>query len=115
MTDVAMIVACIRRYREHCMAPHSHQPLKVIRPADIVWPIPVEERIAMLLEDAVRSALRGKVRDIGWKAFTAGGLAKMQKAAAAVEDAMPDCQSFAGSTLDHWWDGIGSGRDQWTA
>ena len=106
--EVDLIVGCLERYREHDAAPSLSGSLPITSPAEIVWPIPVGDQLASLLADPIRSALRGRVRDIGWRIFTRDGLSGMHAAMGEVEQAMPDCPSWAGSTLDHWWNGIGS-------
>ena len=114
----AMIAACLARYRQHCIEQDEQDradraagkplpPLQVLTIEDLMRERPLEERVANLLSDPLRSALRGKVREYGWRIWIEGGLDAMQKASDAVEDLCPGFANFAGATLDKWWDGIG--------
>ena len=40
---------------------------------------------------------------------------EMHRIADLVAEAMPDQPALVFSTLDKWWDGIGSAEDQWRA
>jgi hypothetical protein len=71
-----------------------------------------EAVVASLLADPVRSALRGRVREIGQALMTRGGLPLMRAMADEVEKRnIP----FAGDTLDKWWHGISNGRQMWVS
>jgi hypothetical protein len=59
------------------------------------------------------SALCGSVREIGWRTWAHGGIDAMHVLLDAIEEAMPEAPSWAGSTLKRSWDGIGSGDGIW--
>lgn len=111
---VEFLVACLQHYRQHdqntALAP---RPLWAVSPPNCSSRQSASELTDILLDDPIRSALRGKVRDIGWQAFVEGGLEEMDRLANQV-DAVAN-GSFETSTLDKWWDGIGDDRTQWTA
>lgn len=122
-SDAVLIAACLNRYREHCiqqdeaqkaerLAGATMEPFKVLDFSEITRQPSPEERVAILLEDPVRSALRGKVREIGWRLWIGGGTDLMREVSDEVEDLCAGRGTFAGATLDRWWDGIGwHGKD----
>jgi hypothetical protein len=114
-----MIATCLGRYRQHCIAQDEEEARKrvagepperfqVLTIAELCRERSPEERIADILKDPVRSALKGYVRERGWKLWFKGGTAAMQKVSDKVEDLCPNFPTFAGATLDKWWDGIGN-------
>jgi len=112
---VEMLVLCLQRYGEHRAAKHaapSPPPPQESR-SDVLSSAAVLNRtevdmLAGTLSDPIRSTLRLTVRDIGWRLFVIGGTMEMERVSAA----MPDQTALAFSTLDRWWDGIGSTKDQ---
>ena len=73
-------------------------------------------QVELLLEHPVRSALKGEVREIGWRVSATGGLAAMRALCEQVEAAMGSDGEWAGNTLEAWWHRIGSPeRGVWLA
>jgi len=114
-----VIAACLSRYRQHVLdqdaevgrkraASEPLPPLTVLSFQDLIRERSPEERVESLLQDPIRSALKGKVRDLGWHLWLRGGVDRMREVSDQVEDLCPGFSTFAGSTLDKWWDGIGS-------
>lgn len=124
-----MIAACMAAYRQHCMAQDAEDarkraageplpPLQVLSITELCRERSPEERVAGILADPVRSALKGYVRERGWKLWMNGGVDLMHEVSDQVEDLCPGFPTFAGSTLDKWWDGIGdlnNGKGMWCA
>ncbi len=117
-----MIAACMAAYRQHCIAQDEEvkrkraageplPPFEVLTIADLCRERSPEERVAGLLKDPVRSALKGYVRERGLKLWINGGTDLMQTVSDRVEDLCPGFSNFAGATLDKWWDGIGDLND----
>jgi hypothetical protein len=117
-----MIAACMAAYRQHCIAQDEEDarkraagepraPIVVLTIRDLMRERSAEERVETLLKDPIRSALKGKVRAIGWGIWRKGGTDGMQKVSDRVEDLCPDFPTFAGAALDKWWDGIGDLND----
>lgn len=121
--DVDVIVACLRAYKAHRERPRPvrenadpNAGIFVLQAGDLTKALSPEGAVESLLKDPVRSALRGKVREVGFRAFLRGGRDEMERIAHIVEDAMPEAVSFGGATLDKWWDGIGAEQGvPWTA
>lgn len=110
-----LIVACLRRYRDHLASTPSTSDFKAISFAEIVSAAEqtADEEIAEDLDDAICSALLYRVREEGWKAYLKGGVAEMKRVSDQVEGLMSEAPSWAGATLDKWWDEIGQGEDRW--
>ena len=112
--EIAIVVLCLQHYREHKRAmratPPTGMPLR-FHAATGELPSP-EAVVESLLADPVRSALRGKVREIGQALMTRGGLSLMHAMADEVEKS--DIPS-AGATLDKWWNGISNGKQIWAS
>jgi len=119
---VEMLVLCLQRYGEHRAAKHAapsppppQESLGDVRSSAVVLNRTEVDMLAGTLSDPIRSTLRLTVRDIGWRLFVIGGTMEMERVAERVAAAMPDQTALAFSTLDRWWDGIGSTKDQWRA
>jgi hypothetical protein len=108
--SVALIVACLRRYRSHLDEAGPVKSLEhiTIDAALAKRALSPEHKIESTLSNPVRSALRGIVREAGWQIFARGGIKEMHRVAAEVEQAMPENRTFAGAVLDKWWDQIGT-------
>ena len=112
---VEMLVLCLRRYGEHRAAKYAapsavpQESLADVLSAGAILNRTEAASLASALSDPIRSTLRLTVRDIGWRIFTNGGIKEME----LVVEAMPDQPALALSTLDKWWDGIGSAKNQW--
>jgi hypothetical protein len=113
-----MIAALLTQYRQHCReldqvaaekraAGEPREPLRIMNFSEITRERSPEERVEDLLRDPIRSALKGRVREIGWKLWIKGGTDLMTTVSDRVQDLCPEFPSFAGSTLDKWWDEIG--------
>ena len=116
---VEMLVFCLRRYGEHRAAKFAapsavpQESLADVLSAGAILNRTEAASLASALSDPIRSTLRLTVRDIGWRIFTNGGIKEMERVAELVVEAMPDQPTLALSTLDKWWDGIGSAKNQW--
>jgi len=108
--SAAVIIECIQEYDRH-RAPRTGG-LRVVSPAGRSVPTAAEQ-VASLLDNPVRAALRGKVRDIGWVAFASGGRAGLQRLYDAVCDESGSAR--VSSVLDKWFNGIGDEAERWVA
>lgn len=113
------LLLIMRRYREHCHqmaerpAPPTEGRFKLMTIGELMS-MTEADRLEGVLRDPVRAALRAEAREIGWRAFAAGGTNKMHAVFEAMERAQNDTENH-GAVLDHWWDGIGNRDEQWTA
>jgi hypothetical protein len=106
----------MRYYREHRNEPTELQPLAraAFAPVAIltaaftrIEPRPEwQANLERVAKELVPFALRASAREIGWNVYANGGLDLMHRVSDVMEDLSPD--TFAGSILDKWWDGIGS-------
>jgi hypothetical protein len=135
--SVEILVLCLQRYGEHRAAKHvapsplspeprpfteaDRESLAGFLSVGAIWGTDVDalagalDALAGALSDPIRATLRLEVRDIGWRIFANGGTMEMHRIADLVAEAMPDQPALVFSTLDKWWDGIGSAEDQWRA
>jgi uncharacterized membrane-anchored protein len=102
---VSVITECLRVYSQHLQErAKKPKPLAAIEPVNFDQferSMSVEGQVAAMLKDPVRSALKGRVRELGYLLLAEGGRGAMDRVAGQVEEAGGD-----GAVLDKWWDGI---------